>query len=231
MIISQHDNQLLNPLQLRARASKRYGFIDAAASALVQKLGLEHQTTLSAREQLELQQCKWIDSQIQNYLTENPNAIGIELGAGINTRFHRLSARLEWPTFRWADINTPRDHAFSQSLLPITDNYRQIGCDIWNEDWLYRTSWVKGCPLLVVIEDLQPRSHDKLSYLLEDLRQRAQRFHLIVTWQGHLSAPIKKGGLQALSNAHFKVSKSPIVNRLSRLMGGPEWQGLHAISH
>ena len=230
MIISQHDNQLLNPLQLRARASKRYDFIDAAASALVQKLGLEYQSTLNTREQLELQQCKWIDSQIQNYLTENPNTIGVELGAGVNTRFHRLSARLEWPTFRWADINTPRDHAFSQSLLPITDNYRQIGCDIWNEDWLYRTSWVKGCPLLVVIENLQPDDYEKLGYLLDDLRHRAQHFHFIVTWQGHSKPSFKKKGLQTLSKAHLTVSESPLINRISRLMGGPEWQGLHALS-
>lgn len=154
--LSQH---LVANLQLRARAScsSLPLLVDRAALLLANELGVDTNKQLSFDERAAIARSQWLDHCIIQCLKTSPQAIGIEFDAGINTRFHRVSAQLEWPTFRWADINTPDTSAFSQRLLPITDNYRQLGLKEEQNDWLYRAGWQPGSDLLLVTEHANER--------------------------------------------------------------------------
>lgn len=171
MLNPQFSSDLISPLSLRARGNRSSQFFDRAASLLANQLGLDTEQALNGNEKAALKRSEWVDQHVLDFLQKHPSTIGIELSAGVSTRFHRLSSALEWPQFRWADINTPETHAFSQSLLPITDNYRSIGCDIYQDDWLFRAGWRPGLPLIIITES--PKKQAELAVLIAELCQRA----------------------------------------------------------
>ena len=171
MLSPQFSSDLISPLSLRARGNRSSRFFDRAASLLASQLDLDTVQALNGNEQAALKRSEWIDQHVLDFLQTHPTALGVELNAGVSTRFHRLSSALEWPQFRWADINTPETHAFSQSLLPITDNYRSIGCDIYQDDWLFRAGWQPGLPLIIITESQTDQIG--LCALIAELSQRA----------------------------------------------------------
>lgn len=172
MLSSDISQELVSTLTLRARGNRFNTLLDHAASQLASQLSLNTAQSLTANEKAALERSKWLDQQVIDFLTQYPTALGIELSAGVSTRFHRISNTLEWPQFRWADINTPETHAFNQSLLPITDNYRSLGCDLYQQDWLYQASWQPSQPLLILVESPTPSDLENLIRLFTTLSQR-----------------------------------------------------------
>jgi len=175
--------------------------VDQAAEYLVRKLNLETPTwrgnEFPARHHLELERCKWIDRQVLNFLDQYPKAMGVELGAGLSTRFQRLSARVEWPRFSWVDMDSPDVIDCADLIFPPTDNYRLVACDNWREDWLTKTRWRPGVPLIVVVEALaQPEVVSALNQLLAPLIKAAQLssapVHLILDYASPALQKIRK---------------------------------------
>lgn len=162
MVTSEQAEDLLLPLLVRANAVRAWpqvGFVDQAAEYLVRKLELEQPEwregyRITARHQLELTRCKWIDEQVRKFLDVYPEAMGIELGAGLSTRFQRLSAASDWPRFSWADVDAADVIDCADLIFPRTDNYRLVACDIVRDDWLKKTGWKAQQPLIVIIETL-----------------------------------------------------------------------------
>ncbi len=162
MVTANQAETLLMPLLVRAHAVRAWpqvGFVDQAAEYLVHKLDLDRRDWgvsdhLSAQHQLELTRCKWIDEQVGRFLTAYPDALGIELGAGLSTRFQRLSAASDWPRFSWADVDAADVIDCADLLFPRTDNYRLVACDIVRDDWLGKAGWQPQQPLLVIIQSL-----------------------------------------------------------------------------
>lgn len=171
MLSFQTAEQLLAPLILRSKAKAllpQMGFCDDAAEFLVRQLRLDGVRSLftqelTAKQRVTLGRCQWIDQRAAEFFSLYPNALGVELGAGLNTRFQRLSLRLDWPQFRWADIESAEVAAFNNTLLPKIDNYRLVGCDDWRHCWLHQAGWRPGVPLLVVLENVS------LQYSLEQV--------------------------------------------------------------
>ena len=164
MVTSDQAEDLLFPLLVRAHAVRAWpqlGFVDQAAEYLVRKLELDQPEwregyRFAARHQLELTRCKWIDEQVRQFLEAYPDAMGIELGAGLSTRFQRLSAAADWPRFSWADVDVADVIDCADLIFPRTDNYRLVACDIVRDDWLQKTGWQAQRPLIVIIETLPP---------------------------------------------------------------------------
>lgn len=165
---------LIPSLLTRAQAYKqmpRMAFKDKAAELLVEKLDLKDCGQFIGVESpsdrnIALARCVWIDHCALQFIEQYPQAVGINLSCGLNTRFHRLSQQLDWPRFRWADIDTPETIAFNRGLLPSIDNYRAIGCDYWREDWLQKTGWKPNTPIIVVLEKLAFTAPQKQLYAL-----------------------------------------------------------------
>lgn len=158
MVTPSQAEELLVPLVVRAHALRVWpqaGFVDLAAEYLVRKLELDQPARrLSAQHRMAVERCKWIDDEVFRFLEAYPDALGVELGAGLSTRFQRLSARIDWPRFAWADVDTCDVIDCADLIFPRTDNYRLVACDIVSNDWLKKSGWTPGRPLVVVIETL-----------------------------------------------------------------------------
>ena len=143
-------------LSARAHAGQQWpdmGFRDQFAHLLAQMLdiSLKQRWPLSEERRL-VERCQWFDDCCRDFLQRHPHAICIELGAGLNTRFHRLSDTADWPRFQWVDIDSPQITDSKARVLPHIDNYTLIGADIVLDDWLKVSGWVEGQPLLIVME-------------------------------------------------------------------------------
>ncbi|HEY7773999.1 MAG TPA: hypothetical protein VIC26_12520 [Marinagarivorans sp.] len=236
MLSTQISQDLISTLALRARGNRTSQLFDNAASLLANQLGLDTVQALNTKEQAALQRSEWLDRQVIDFLKQYPKALGIELGAGVSTRFHRISNTLAWPQFRWADINTPETHAFSQSLLPITDNYRSIGCDMYQHDWLFRAGWQPGLPLLIVLESPAACESRELAQLLKALRSRVTQcdspLHIVASYDARANTALTAtlNALQPTAYIAFETSWArTLVSKVLALLGAqspfPQWRG------
>lgn len=195
MVTSNQAEDLLLPLLVRAyalRAWPQTGFVDQAAEYLVRKLDLDQQDWhlgrgFPAQHRLALERCKWIDNEVLEFLETYPDAIGVELGAGLSTRFQRLSARTEWPRFAWADVDSPDVIDCADLIFPRTDNYRLVACDVVRDDWLQKTDWQPGRPLIVIIETLPDAAcldnmKNILTPLISAIENKSAPMHLVLDY-------------------------------------------------
>lgn len=202
MVTPNQAEHLLMPLLVRANAIRTWpqlGFVDQAAEYLVRKLELDRSpwdpSHLPAKHQLELERCKWIDQQTLAFLEQYPHAIGVELGAGLSTRFQRLSASTDWPRFAWVDVDSPDVIDCADLIFPHTDNYRLVACDVLRDDWLRKTGWAPGRALIVILETLPDETNDLrsiLAPLIDAASQSEAPVHLILDYTSPVLQKIRK---------------------------------------
>jgi O-methyltransferase involved in polyketide biosynthesis len=76
---------------------------------------------------------KKLDQVAADFLSRHPDAIGLDLGAGLDTR----AVRLDLPsTVDWYDVDFPAVAAARDRLIPERPNTRVIGADVTEKDWL-----------------------------------------------------------------------------------------------
>jgi O-methyltransferase involved in polyketide biosynthesis len=205
MVTSEQAENLLLPLLVRAHAVRAWpqvGFVDQAAEYLVRKLELDQPEwragyRFTAQHQLELTRCKWIDKQVVDFLKAYPDAMGIELGSGLSTRFQRLSATADWPRFSWVDVDDADVIDCADLIFPSTDNYRLVACDLVRDDWLKKTGWRSPQPLIVIIETLPPGTclrelKNILAPLLNVVANNVAPVHLIFDYASPALQRIRK---------------------------------------
>lgn len=131
------------------------GFQDHAAKTLAKLLGVTAplKTDLTW-ERTCLWRSQWFDEQCRHFFMRYPQAMCIDLGAGLSTRFHRLSEVDDWPRFSWVDVDLPEVTAIKANALPRIDNYRLLAADIIKEDWLAASGWHPRTPLIVTFESV-----------------------------------------------------------------------------
>jgi O-methyltransferase involved in polyketide biosynthesis len=76
---------------------------------------------------------KKLDDVARSFIARHPDAIGLDLGAGLDTRFERLAPAA---TVDWYDIDFPTVAATRQRLIPEHPNAHVIGADVTEKDWL-----------------------------------------------------------------------------------------------
>lgn len=171
----------------RAHAQRHWpeiGFSDQSASLLAHLLGVNLKQRLSPVDERQLiQRCQWFDERCRDFFQRHPHALCIELGAGLSTRFHRLSDTADWPRFQWVDVDLPSITASKAGVLPPIDNYRLVGADILHDDWLGLSGWVPGQPLLILMEgvvsELEGERILQLIYRLRLKAASAQELELV----------------------------------------------------
>jgi len=215
------------PLCARAHAQQwpEIGFSDQAASLLAQLLGINLKQRLApiAERQL-IQRSQWFDEVCRDFLHRHPKAMCIELGAGLSTRFHRLSSTADWPRFHWVDVDLPHVIVSKAAVLPVIDNYRLVSADIANDDWLSLSGWVCSQPLLILLEGVAPELKGdvllKLIYRLQQSTSAAQEIEIVLD-----DAPISpwQKWRKFLAFALGISSRQPITSSLAAL----ESNGFH----
>jgi O-methyltransferase involved in polyketide biosynthesis len=76
---------------------------------------------------------KKLDQVASEFLARHPDAVGLDLGAGLDTRMERLAPP---STVDWYDVDFPAVAAAREPLIPEHPNAHVIGADVTGEDWL-----------------------------------------------------------------------------------------------
>src|SRR4029450_2741891 len=67
------------------------------------------------------------------FLARHPDAVGLDLGAGLDTRMERLAPPA---TVDWYDVDFPAVAAARERLIPEHPNVHVIGADVRDPGWL-----------------------------------------------------------------------------------------------
>jgi O-methyltransferase involved in polyketide biosynthesis len=131
------EDSLFLTLYARARDYRRDHPIlgDAAADRIVRTVDygydkLDIDTNLILNVAL---RAKKLDQVASAFLARHPDAIGLDLGAGLDTRANRLDPP---STVDWYDVDLPAVAALRESVIPRQPNRHVIGADVTEKDWL-----------------------------------------------------------------------------------------------
>jgi O-methyltransferase involved in polyketide biosynthesis len=124
---------------------------DATADRIVPTLdydfgGLRVDTNLVLSVAL---RAKKLDQVAAQFLTRHPDAVGLDLGAGLDTRAHRLDLP---STCDWYDVDFPAVAAARERVVPERPNAHVIGADVTQDDWLDGVP--SGRPAMIVADGL-----------------------------------------------------------------------------
>jgi O-methyltransferase involved in polyketide biosynthesis len=76
---------------------------------------------------------KKLDQVAADFLARHPDAVGLDLGAGLDTRMERLAPL---STVDWYDVDFPAVAAARERLIPERPNGHVIAADVTEEGWL-----------------------------------------------------------------------------------------------
>lgn len=149
---------IYSALSARAYAQQSWpaiGFHDQAAKALAKLLGVTSPLKNDPEwERRCLLRSQWFDQRCREFFQQYPQAMCIDLGAGLSTRFHRLSKQNDWPRFSWVDVDLPEITRLKSKAIPQIDNYRLMSANIVKDDWLAASGWHPHTPLIITLESV-----------------------------------------------------------------------------
>jgi O-methyltransferase involved in polyketide biosynthesis len=108
---------------------------------------------------------KKLDQVASEFLARHPDAVGLDLGSGLDTRFERLAPPA---TVDWYDVDFPAVATVRKGLIPERPNAHVIGADVRDPDWLDAVP--SDRPALIVADGLMGfLTKDELVSLLDRL--------------------------------------------------------------
>jgi O-methyltransferase involved in polyketide biosynthesis len=140
---------------------------DRAADQIVRTLDYDYRQ-LNIKTNLLLNvtaRAKKLDEVTGRYLARHPDAVGLDLGSGLDTRIERVAAP---PTVDWYDVDFPAVATARNGLVPEHTNAHVIGADLRDTDWLEAVP--SNRPALIVADGLMAfLTKDELVSLLNRL--------------------------------------------------------------
>lgn len=90
---------------------------------------------------------KLIDEETKSFLAENPDAVVIQLGAGLDTRYERL----DFPSLtHWYDLDLPEVIDLRQQLIVPTEKNTYIPLSLFDYQWIEKVKVHKKLVLIIV---------------------------------------------------------------------------------
>lgn len=89
-----------------------------------------------------------IDEETRSFLALHPDAVVIQLGAGIDARYERLGRPA---CAHWYDLDLPEGIALRRQVLEESDANSYLAQSLFDYDWIDRVS-AHGGPVLILIE-------------------------------------------------------------------------------
>lgn len=89
-----------------------------------------------------------IDDEVRTFLSIHPDAVVIQLGAGIDARYERLGCP---PLTHWYDLDLPSGIEFRRQVLKESDKNTFVAQSLFDYSWIDRVQ-SHGKPVLIVIE-------------------------------------------------------------------------------
>jgi len=147
--------------------SKQPILADAMADEIVRKLDYDYRK-LNISKDLMLNatlRAKKLDEVASRFLVRHPNAIGLDLGAGLDTRAVRLNPP---STVDWYDVDFPAVATARQRLIPERPHAHAVGADVRDSEWL--DALPSDRPVMIVADGLMGfLSRDEFVSLLNRL--------------------------------------------------------------
>jgi O-methyltransferase involved in polyketide biosynthesis len=106
-----------------------------------------------------------LDEVVADFVARHPDAVGLDLGAGLDTR----AARIPLPsTVDWYDVDLPAVAAARERVVPDHANPHGIGADVRDAEWL--DALPTGRPVVVVADGLMGfLTQEEMAALLDRL--------------------------------------------------------------
>jgi O-methyltransferase involved in polyketide biosynthesis len=92
---------------------------------------------------------KKLDQVAADFLARHPDGVGLDLGAGLDTRFERLAPPA---TVDWYDVDFPAVATARERLISEHPNAHVIGADVRDPDWLDAVP--TGRPAVIVADGM-----------------------------------------------------------------------------
>ncbi|KIX13115.1 class I SAM-dependent methyltransferase [Dethiosulfatarculus sandiegensis] len=154
-ILSQLDNvpeTLLIPLRVRyLETQKKDGIIhDPKSVEILDQVDYDFsKTTISKGSQFGVSvRTEILDEQTRKFLSKHPKAVVVNLGCGLDTRFHRLDNG----SVVWFDLDLPEAISLRKHFFPETDRHGFIAKSVLDFSWIEEIP--KDLPTLFIAEGL-----------------------------------------------------------------------------
>jgi O-methyltransferase involved in polyketide biosynthesis len=121
------------------------------------------------------------DEQVKSFLEKVPDGLVVNLGAGLDTRFHRLDNGL----VQWIEFDLPDVIAFRQKLYePESNRHRMMAASVLDDAWIVEIKRYAKDQVLFVAEGLfmyfTEEEHKKIfTCLAENLPGQEMLFHTV----------------------------------------------------
>lgn len=93
---------------------------------------------------------KKYDEYARSFLSNNPNAVIVNLGCGMDSRFHRIDNG----KVIFFDLDLPEMIEFKQRFYQETNRYRMLGISVFDHSWMDQVAKIGKCPVLFMAEGL-----------------------------------------------------------------------------
>jgi O-methyltransferase involved in polyketide biosynthesis len=144
---------MLIPLWARATESRRLRPIlrDVTAEHMLGKLdydfnkfsgGWMSQVGVPIRSML-------LDRAVEEFIRNHSNAVAINIGAGLDTRFQRI----ETGEIIWYDLDLPEVIGIRKQFFDVSEHQRMIGGSVLEESWLAEVN-IDNRPVLIIAEGI-----------------------------------------------------------------------------
>ena len=90
-----------------------------------------------------------LDREVAGYINKHPDAVIINLGAGLDTRFFRVNN----DKIQWYDLDLPEVIGLRENFFSETRNYRMVASSVFDSSWI-KAIPVSSEPILIVAEGL-----------------------------------------------------------------------------
>ncbi|NUS00415.1 MAG: class I SAM-dependent methyltransferase [Kribbellaceae bacterium] len=127
---------------------------DEYAERVMRRLDPEYDRGPFGTSQLGLSavvRAKAFDDWARSFLADQPDAVVLNLGCGLDARVHRIDPPA---TVDWYDLDFPAVIELRRELLPAREHYTLIGSSVTELSWLDPVP--RGRPVLMIAEGLVP---------------------------------------------------------------------------
>jgi O-methyltransferase involved in polyketide biosynthesis len=156
----------------------------------------------------------FFDLEIRSYIATNPNAVIVNIGAGLDTRFHRVDNG----SIHWYEVDLPDIIALRQQLFTETTRYRTIASSAAEPTWASQIP--KDHPILIVAEaSLMYLTKDEVRQFFSIATLNFPGADLVFDVLGPLLTKFKiptKGGSNRGSDLQWSISDPEEITALNQ---------------
>ncbi len=205
---------LLIPLWVRAVETQRPDPIirDEKAVEIMENIDYDLSTFGEARiSQVGVSiRTRLLDDAISDFIRQHPDAVVVNLGAGLDTRFERMDNG----TVRWYDLDLPEGIDLKRLFFEESDRYRFIAKSVLDFSWMDEVH-VSDEPLLIIAEDLLTCFEEReIKSIFETLATRFPDAEMLV----EMPAPKNGQGLESW-NEKIELIKEWLLPAVKTLTG------------